>query len=190
METAPDDLDAVRKLVEALSPFERTEQERIIRWAQEKLGLVVSSSNDSTSRGAFTFPTTPRGIPTGGAPTDIKSFIAEKRPASDNQFAATVAYYYKFVAPTNERKDEISSEDLQEACRKAGRPRLRNPGATLRNAHYNAGVLDAGTTRGNYSINTVGENLVVLALPADQARSEITSRTKIRPKKKGQRPRR
>jgi hypothetical protein len=37
-----DDLEAVRAVVEALQGFEAGDQERIIRWAREKLGLVES----------------------------------------------------------------------------------------------------------------------------------------------------
>ncbi len=34
-----DDLDAVRAVVEAIKDFKRDEQQRIFRWAAEKLGL-------------------------------------------------------------------------------------------------------------------------------------------------------
>ncbi len=41
MPTAPDDLDAVRTVVTALEGFDSKDQERIIRWASEKLGLSL-----------------------------------------------------------------------------------------------------------------------------------------------------
>ena len=47
MTTIPDDLEAVRKVIEALTPFNKDDQERIVRWAREKLGL--SPSYESTS---------------------------------------------------------------------------------------------------------------------------------------------
>ena len=37
MTTSPDDLEAVRKVIEALTPFNKDDQERIVRWAREKL---------------------------------------------------------------------------------------------------------------------------------------------------------
>jgi hypothetical protein len=92
--------------------------------------------------------------------------VSAKSPKSDNQFAATVAYYFQFEAPQAERKKAISKDDLQEACRKAGRERLANPGQTLRNAHQ-MGLLDKGEEPGVFSINTVGENLVAMTLPGD-----------------------
>jgi hypothetical protein len=42
MTTSPDDLEAVRKVIEALTPFNGDDQERIVRWAREKLGLSPS----------------------------------------------------------------------------------------------------------------------------------------------------
>ena len=97
---------------------------------------------------------------------DIKSFVAKKKPHNDIQFAATVAYYFQFEAPPSERKESINGEDLQEACRKAGRTRFSKPGNTLKNAHT-LGLLDRTGERGYYSVNTVGENLVAMTLPGE-----------------------
>jgi hypothetical protein len=41
MATKVDDLEAVRLIVEALKDFDGGDQERIIRWAREKVGLPV-----------------------------------------------------------------------------------------------------------------------------------------------------
>ena len=97
--------------------------------------------------------------------TNIKSFITDKAPSSNNEFAATVAYFYRFEAAEALRKDSVTSEDLQEACRLAGRERLHDPGKTLRHAHE-VGLLNKSGDRGAYSISTVGENLVAVALPS------------------------
>lgn len=37
-----DDLAAVRSIAEALTPFDPKEQERILRWVREKIGLTPS----------------------------------------------------------------------------------------------------------------------------------------------------
>jgi hypothetical protein len=151
-----DDLEAVRTLVSTLEGFEKAEQERIIRWTREKLGLPSVT------------PGTPplTGISAGGS-KDIKAFVDEKRPISDNHFVATVAYYYRFEAPEAERKDVITADDIQDACRKADRDRLKFPAQTLINA-YGAGLLDKAE-RGAYAINSVGENLVAMTLPGEPA---------------------
>jgi hypothetical protein len=164
MPAKPDDLEAVRTIISALQSFEAAEQERIIRWVREKLGLGTGIGQGSSESTSPVSPTTvaPRTLPTGQ--TDLRGFVGQKRPASDIHFAATVAYYYRFEAPESERKDAIGPNDLLDACRIAGRGRMQNPGQTLRNAHRD-GLLDRAD-RGTFRINTVGENLVAMALPS------------------------
>lgn len=166
---APDDLEAVRLVVGALKDFDTKAQERILRWAQEKLGLFAPSRASTQPADVTTAapgqPQSPH-MPTDGG-SDIKSFVEKKNPASDTQFAATIAYYYQFEAPPESRKDSISASDLQEACRQVGRRRIRYLRQTLVNAH-GQGLLDRAGP-GAYSINTVGENLVAVALPSDGA---------------------
>ena len=169
-ETQFDVLEAVRKVAETIGGFEAEDQERILRWAREIVGLTVPSQPASQAA-AIEMPATSEAATAPPAPggTDIKSFLKQKSPASDNQFAATVAYYYRFEAPEQLRKESVSGDDLQEACRKVGRDRLTSPGQTLINAH-NQGLLDKGEQRGSYVINTVGENLVAMVLPGDATR--------------------
>src|SRR5207249_163013 len=157
-----DDLEAVRAVVDALKTFQAEDQRRILRWAQEKLGLKMSPSVPATPPTPLEPGPTP---PTGTArPRDIRAFLQEKRPSSDNQFAAAVAYYFAFEAPENERKSEITASDLQHAARLSGRERLNRPLDTLHNASRR-GYLDKTRTRGAFRINTVGENLVAMAMP-------------------------
>jgi hypothetical protein len=165
MSTKADDFEAVRTLTETLKEFDAADQERIIRWAREKLGLPQTNL-----AAAPPFPGLVTDIPAfapafgGGAKVqDISSFIASKNPQTDNHFAAAVAYYYRFVAQGDQHKDAISADDLQNATRLVNRGRIKRPDQTLINAH-NAGLFDKAG-RGAYSINTVGENLVAMALP-------------------------
>ena len=181
----PDDLEAVRAVVASIQPFEPIDQERIIRWAREKLGLAarvtaeVSDRASSPVAGGNDSQRTASGMP--GKQTDIKSFIDLKTPKTDIQFAAAVAYYYRFEASELQHKASIIAADLQEACRQAGRERLKRPDQTLVNAH-NQGYLDKGGERGTYVINTVGENLVAMTLPevAGAKRSRTASGRKKR----------
>ncbi len=165
MTSKPDDLEAVRTIVATLEPFDVTEKERIIRWAREKLSLPVQGTtiheaiNQKKHTDSRQYVSKTR--------QDIKAFINEKNPRSDMQFAATVVYYYAFEAPESNKKDAISGDDLQEACRLAGRTRLTNPGQTLRNAAFQ-GLLDK-LDRGTFSINAVGENLVAMTLPSESS---------------------
>lgn len=173
---ALDDLDAVRTIVETLKNFKPEEQQRILRWAVEKAGLPSSTAPISAT-GSSAAPASPAGsvvssshapgtAPSTNGSVDIKSFIDQKQPRSDVQFAATVAYYLRFEAPPAERKESIGGDDLQEACRKAKRDRLKNPYQTLMNAHT-LGLLDKGSEKATFVLNTVGENLVAMTLPSD-----------------------
>jgi hypothetical protein len=190
----PDDFEAVRTVVATLEQFGADDQERIIRWAREKLGLPVGPASSNVHhepkppRLAGDAPLTP---PASGKATDIRTFIANKKPQSDNQFAAAVAYYYRFEAPEPQRKDTIGTADLQEACRLTDRERIKHLAQTLVNAH-NQGYLDKGSERGSYAINTVGENLVAMTLPegARAAGISSTGRKKSRTKPKGGKKRR
>ena len=162
-----DDLEAVRKIVASLESFDTADRERIIRWAREKLGLpvpvVTSHPGSSQSPTPEDHPQVPK---MRGGGKDIKTFVAEKQPPRDNDFAATVAYYYRFEAPDFARKDSITAVDLQEACRLSGRSRFTRSAQTLINAQ-NAGFLDKAGDRGAYAISTVGENLVAMTLPSE-----------------------
>ncbi len=170
MTSKPDDLEAVRTIVATLEKFEANEQERILRWSREKLNLP----SDMGAR-THPLPTRTAALPASDlTPStthvrpnrmDIKSFVAEKSPSSNNEFAATVAYFYRFEAQESDRKESITADDLQEACRLAGRARLQKPGQTLINAHQ-VGLIDKAD-RGSYSISTVGENLVAMTLPSE-----------------------
>src|ERR1700737_125124 len=108
-----DDLEAVRLVADALEGFEANDQERIIRWAREKLGLamVPAGSTQPSPPPPLGFPALNAAAPTGSK--DLKTFVAEKKPKNDVQFATTVAYYYRFEAPQNLRKSEINADDLQ-----------------------------------------------------------------------------
>ena len=181
---SPDDLDALRIVIEAVKDFKQDDQKRIFRWAAEKLGLHQSfespgvpptQMHQSSSTPAAALQHTP--------PQDIKSFVAAKSPRNDVQFAATVAYYFQFEAPPSERKQSINGDDLQDACRKAGRDRLRDPGQTLRNAHH-LGLLDKAGEPGSFSVNTVGENLVAMTLPGDSNSSGKAKRTRKKTSKR------
>lgn len=183
MNKPKDDLEAVRAVAAALEGFDAKEQERILRWAREKVGLTAGApmaripAEPAPERIAAAIQKEP-----AEHGTDIKSFVASKNPGSDVQFAATVAYYYRFEAPEAERKDVITSEDLQEAARKVNRGRFTRPSQTLVNAHTQ-GYLDKGGEKGAYQLNTVGENLVSMTLPSDGTRAR-PARTRPKSRKK------
>jgi hypothetical protein len=176
-----DDLEAVRLISDTLSAFEPADRERIVRWVLEKTGVRTPSPSSprQTTVASFAASDLPTR-PAGG--TDIKSFVLQKDPKSDNQFAATVAYFYKFEAPPLERKDAIGQQDLLDGCRLAARKRMGDPSKTLANAQ-SVGLLNK-VDRGQYAISAVGENLVALTLPESVAGRSFDGK-RLNTKKRG-----
>src|SRR5207244_13278110 len=165
-------------------------RDRILGWVREKLGMAVPAAAAASVGGApvSTIPSPIANQRDTGQ--DIASFIASKAPVSDVHFAATVAYYYQFVAPPKERKNAITRDDLVDACRKAPRKRPKRPAQVLVNA-YHDGFLDRGE-RGQYRLNSVGENLIAMVLPGDGGSApsgKSRSRRKSSPKSGSRKPR-
>ena len=142
------------------------------RWAFEKLGLTVSGSPPAVptplpgAPSATAPAASTAAVPAIKAPSDIKTFVEAKAPASDMQFAAAVAYYYAFEAPEDQRKEQLRPDDLQAACRLTGRGRLANPIQTFRNATYH-GLLDKGSEKGALRKHVVDG--ASIAPPADSS---------------------
>jgi hypothetical protein len=178
-----DDIEAVRTIFDTIKDFNSEDQQRILRWVAEKIKLPQPFA--APGQAAAHNPLLPSGsilpgIPHPGASglasgRDIKTFIDEKKPRNDVQFAAAVAYYYRFESPQSERKETINKEDLQEAARKAKRERFTNPLQTLNNAH-NLGLLDRGSEKATFCINSVGENLVAMTLPDGAAPAKASKK--------------
>jgi hypothetical protein len=180
MDDKINDFDVARALFDQLKGLDKGRQTRIMRWVAETLNLspVVSGPGAPAAAPSAPVPHEDRpqegGIATGATrPVDIKTFVDAKNPKNDVQFATAVAYYYRFEAPEDHRKDSIVSEDLQNATRLTGRDRFKTPLLTLNNAK-NSGYLDSAG-RGAFKINTVGENLVAMTLPGQQVTSQSAS---------------
>jgi hypothetical protein len=180
MNRSGDDLRAVRTVVDAVEGFDPKDQQRIFRWAAEKVGLPLQFGNaPSKSARETNKREVPRSVPestNGDEPRDLKSFVEAKNPASDVQFAAAVAFFYEFRSP--EKKVGITKEDLKEAFRLARRQIPSHPHLTLINA-FNAGLLDRAE-RGTFRINAVGENLVAYTLPGSSSNAVLSAKpTKV-----------
>lgn len=182
------DFDVAKSVTELLEKLDRGRQELVLRWVRESLHLDPTPSArqadqaqaaPAPSSGAG--PNPGPGTPAGASQVDIKAFTEEKQPKSDMQFSAVVAYYYRFIAPVDQRREVIDAEVLQDAARLSGRPRPPKPYMTLNNAK-NQGYLDK-SGRGEFKLNTVGENLVAMTLPGDLAATRQTSRSRSPSKK-------
>jgi len=178
------DFDVAKALFEQLEHLEKDRQHRIIRWVAESLGITLPTKNVGGTGSSFEADLAAPG--TAGArraqPTDIRTFVENKKPKSDVQFATVVAYYYRFEAPEDQRKESITSDVLQDAARLGDRKRLKKALLTLNNAK-NLGYLDSAG-RGAFKINTVGENLVAMTLPSQQEESRGSQAGRQKPQKR------
>jgi hypothetical protein len=166
MTTVPKcEFDAAKVVAEEIRSFDDSARQRILRWAAESLGMAAQVATPNVTFQAQVPSVRPVAVATPGQALDIKTFVGSKQPKSDVQFATVVAYYHRFES--SERRESIGSDVLQEAARHTGRPRLSNPTMTLNNAK-SAGYLNS-TGRGQFSISTVGENLVAMTLPGGPA---------------------
>lgn len=101
------------------------------------------------------------------AATDIRSLKEAKRPKSAREMACIVAYYLQEVAPEAERKDSVSTVDLEKYFKQAQFKLPADIGQVLKDAK-GSGYFDS-PGRGRYKLNAVGYNLVVHKLPSGQA---------------------
>lgn len=193
MSTPASDFDAAKAIAEQLKGMEKERQQRVLRWVAESLNLDVRGSPQmfraaGREEGAGVQVPDHSVAKTEHRALDIKTFVDSKKPKSDVQFAVVVAYYYRFVAPPTDRKETIDAKALQDAARLAGRRRLPEPLMTLNNAKK-LGYLDA-PSRGQFQLNTVGENLVAMTLPGGEGESRSKGGRRKADKRKGKRAKR
>ena len=163
---------AIDELIQALEPHDDASRVTAIQAACGHLKIALSLG------GRLPLPAplspTPVGEPT--APqnlrmADIKSIRDEKQPSSASEMAALVAYYLAELAGQNERRPEVTAEDVLKYFKQAGYPLPKARAMLLPNAK-NAGYFDS-LGDGKYRLNPVGYNLVAHNLP----RSGSDSRT-------------
>jgi hypothetical protein len=167
------ELDAIRALVEALTPLSQDSRQRAIEYALRTLDVplpVYSTTSGSVPRApevVTEHEDQRRPVPVQKAGVDIRTLANEKQPRSAMEMAAVVAYFLSELTTGDDQKDAITTEDLRKYFRQAGYPL---PGAiqyTLGNA-ASAGFFESAG-RGLYKLTSVGYNLVAHNLPAGDA---------------------
>jgi hypothetical protein len=189
------DFMAAEEIKGILRAREKVEQERIMRWVAESLGLAVKPGGSGTpatipspqQSAASSAQAGQQGHAAAASPRDkdLKTFVEEKNPKSDIQFATVAAYYYRFEAPLSDRKETIDADDLKNAARLANWRRFSKPYVPLNNARMQGYLDRAGG--GAFRINAVGENLVAMTLPGTAAVGKAPRPTRKRvSRKRGQ----
>ena len=175
------EIEAIKAVLHALEPLSGDVRASVLRYVLQRLQIVLAPTAHTSMLGASTTipPAAGSTAETGGErqtlPAHIKELKDQKKPRSANEMAALVAYYVANVAPKTDRKDRITTKDIETYFKIAEFPLPEKTQFTLPNAKA-AGYLDA-VGNGEYKLNAVGHNLVVHSMPRG-AEGKVTSRRK------------
>jgi len=157
----------VLKALEPLAPEVRTNVlEYVLRRLQVSLSGVQTAASSLKAQPTVIETTTTQAIDQSAnqaAPTHIKELKEQKRPRSANEMAALVAYYLANVVAPKDRKDKITTKEIDTYFKIAEFPLPEQTKFTLQNAKA-AGYLDS-VGNGEFKLNAVGYNLVVHSMP-------------------------
>jgi hypothetical protein len=158
---------AIDQIEKALASFEAPDRQTILNAVCSHLKIALTpgpaSPAPANAQGGAVNPPAPlaakRESPSG---IDIKTLKNQKQPSSAQQMACIVAYYLAELAPEKERKATVTVADLEKYFKQAGYP-LRKMEQLLIDGKR-SGYFDS-ETRGEYSLNRVGHNLVAHQMP-------------------------
>jgi hypothetical protein len=168
---------AIDQIIGALEQLDETTRATAIQAACAHLGLIGASSTvlaaaksyppDGPLAAAAPHPHESAHRGASGLTADIRSLKEEKKPNSARQMACVVAFYLQELAPAAERKDTVSSKDLERYFKQAGFKLPSKVDQVLVDAKR-SGYFES-TSRGEYKLNAVGYNLVAHTLPSSKA---------------------
>lgn len=95
---------------------------------------------------------------------DIRSLKEEKKPNTSQQMACIVAYYLQELAPEGDRKETVSTKDIEKYFKQAGYKLPQKLNQVLVHGK-NSGYFEA-VGKAQYKLTPVGYNLVVHGMPS------------------------
>ena len=161
---------AIDQITAALEQLDESTRVTAIQAACSHLGLVAPltpAHAAATVTQQSTVPAAPHGHShpeRSGKKVDIRSLKEEKQPSSAKQMACVVAYYLQELAPTDEKKDTVSTKDIEKYFKQAGFKLPTKVEQVLVDARR-SGYFESAA-RGEYKLNAVGYNLVAHTLPS------------------------
>lgn len=171
-----EEFSALQKIITALHPFDQEDRARILSSAALFLQVSVSSSSpvdqapirttDGASSGpypAFTEPESP----------SPKDFLYEKRPGSDVERIAVLAYYLTHFRET----PHFKTLDLSKLNTEAAQPKFANAANSAGNAVKQGYLVPA--VKGLRQLSASGERFVA-ALPDREAARSLMAKPKSR----------
>lgn len=181
MENTQPDLDALTTIIGALRRMSRDEQSRTLQAVSVFLGLSSEPSKApqavatqaQPSRHIATVESTPSFSEDRGA--SPKEFLRDKRPASDVERVACLAYYLTHHRDT----PHFKTVDISALNTEAAQPKFSNASMAVDNASK-AGLL-VQAIKGSKQLSAAGEHYVQL-LPDRDAAKEMLKASNIRRK--------
>lgn len=160
------EIEAIRILLTALEPLDSKVRTSVLDYVIRRLGIQQLPQVAAGETGAMA-PVLPVGEqkPTceGVGQVHISQLVEAKKPRNAIQMATLVAYYLSHKAPENDRKQTITTKDVETYFKIANFKLPTSPKYTLPNTK-GAGYLDT-VGNGEYKLNPVGYNLVVHSMP-------------------------
>jgi hypothetical protein len=161
---------AIDGIVEVLRAFEERDQRTILRTVCSHLELSLGANpfpaiTESPSPSIIGLPPPPTDAGDASRPSlDIRALKDQKKPSSARQMACLVAYYLHEHAPKEDRKESITSADIEKYFKQAGY-KLPEKLEQLLADSKRSGYFES-SSRGAYKLTRVGYNLVAHSLPA------------------------
>jgi hypothetical protein len=160
---------AIDQVITALGAFKAPDQQTILRAVYAHLNISgpaapAGSTHEEPAREERAAAVPSRGDEGEYAGMDIKTFKERKNPSSARQMACVVAYYLAEIATGHERKETVTTEDIEKYF-KQGRFALPTKLEQLLIDCRAAGYFES-PARGEYKLTRVGHNLVAHQLPA------------------------
>src|SRR2546426_607266 len=144
----------------ALGRLDEEARRRVLDWANSKYGSQASQRPAGSM--------TPGGPQPGSAPSSIKTFVTQKKPASKYELVACLAYYLEKV----EAKTELATTDITKANTDARVSKMTNPALFVKHATHTYGYLSALGGR-KFAISPRGEALVEALPDRDKVKAAL-----------------
>ncbi len=167
---------AIDQIIGALDGLDSDARQTAINAACSHLGLIQVGAQPASAPAITPPPTLKQDSHQPSAPhhpkphkqIDIRTLKEEKNPSSVKQMACVVAYYLQEVSPQEERKETVSTADLEKYFKQAGFKLPKAIDQVLRDAKSSGYFESVG--RGEYKLNAVGYNLVAHSLPKNKGK--------------------
>jgi hypothetical protein len=134
-------VQAITKVMDALSPLDAEAREHVLEFVLKRMNINMGKPATTIPPVTPGYTSPPPALTSVSSGIDIRTFAAEKTPKTLNEKVALMAFFLANVAPPEERRDFITSDDIKPYFTQANFELPTGPAnMTLTNAK-NAGYL-------------------------------------------------